>query len=174
MEKMSLYKIDANMQEILEKGFVVDEETGEIIFDTEDLNSLEMAEADKINNIIGYLKDLEIQANNLKEIEKEYSDRRKQKEKKVKHLKSYLDGYLQLKGMTDKREYTNGITSYRSSKSVNITDEAKLIEYLKNNQLEDLYETEYKVNKTNIKKEIEQGNDIQYAEIIESKNLQIK
>lgn len=175
MDNMSLYQIDKNIKEVLENGFSFNEETGEILFETEDLEKLEISLNDKLNNIIGYIKDLEIQAESYEKIKKDYENRSKEKSKKADRLKKYLDEYLKANGMTDKREFANGVTSYRKSKQLNITSDVDLENYLLGSEEHSKYlKTEYKVDKTGLKKEIENGTTIPFAEVVEKQNLQIK
>lgn len=175
MDNMSLYQIDKNIKEVLENGFSFNEETGEVLFETEDLERLEINLNDKLNNIIGFIKDLEIQAEAYDKLKKDYEARSKEKSKKAERLKNYLDEYLKANEMTDKREFVNGITSYRKSKSINIKSDVDLENYLLGSEEHKKYlKTEYKFDKTGLKKELENGNEIPFVEIVEKQNLQIK
>ena len=175
MDNMSLYQIDKNIKEVLENGFSFNEETGEVLFETEDLERLEINLNDKLNNIIGFIKDLEIQAEAYDKLKKDYESRSKEKSKKAERLKNYLDDYLKANGMTDKREFVNGITSYRKSKSVNIKSDVDLENYLLMNDKYTKYlKSEYKIDKTGLKKELENGVEIPFVELVEKQNLQIK
>ena len=48
---MNLYEIDKHYQEVLENGFSFDDETGEVLFDTESLDKLQGEYNEKIDNI---------------------------------------------------------------------------------------------------------------------------
>ena len=175
MDNMSLYQIDKNIKEVLESGFSFNEETGEILFETEDLERLEISLNDKLNNIIGFIKDLEIQAEAYDKLKKDYENRAKEKSKKADRLKKYLDEYLKTNGMTEKKEFINGVTSYRKSKQLSITSDVDLENYLLGSEEHKKYlKTEYKFDKTGLKKELENGTNIPFVEIIENQNLQIK
>lgn len=175
MDNMSLYQIDKNLKEVLENGFVFDEETGEILFETEDLEKLEMSIENKINNIIGFIKDTEIQADNYKKVSDDYKARSENKKKKVEKLKKYLSDYLQANEMTAKKEYLNGTTSFRKSNSLAITSDVDLENYLLGSEEHKQYlKTEYKFDKAGLKKEVQSGTKIPFCEIRESNNLQIK
>ena len=175
MDNMSLYQIDKNLKKILEKGFVMDEETGEILFEKEDLEKLEMSIENKINNIIGFIKDTEIQADNYKKISEDYKYRSDNKKKKVEKLKEYLSNYLQANDMTNKKEYLNGVTSFRKSSTLNITNDIDLENYLLGSEEHKQYlKTEYKFDKAGLKKEVQNGTKIPFCEIKENNNLQIK
>lgn len=175
MDNMSLYQIDKNLKELLENGFVIDDETGEILFETEDLEKLEMSVENKINNIIGYIKDTKIQAENYEKVSKDYQKRSDIKKKKVERLEKYLSDYLQANDMTDKREYTNGMTSFRKSKKVKITSDIDLENYLLGNKEHKKYlKTKYSFDNAGLKKELLGGNSIPFCEIEENNTLQIK
>ena len=45
---MTLYKIQAQIAQILDTGFAVDEETGEVLADESSLDELKMAEEEKL------------------------------------------------------------------------------------------------------------------------------
>lgn len=175
MDNMSLYQIDKNLKELLENGFVIDDETGEILFETEDLEKLEMSVENKINNIIGFIKDTEIQAENYKKVSEDYKKRSDIKKKKVERLEKYLSDYLQANNMTGKREYTNGITSFRKSKKIKITSDIDLENYLLKSKKNKKYlKIKYSFDNAGLKKELLGGNSIPFCEIEENNTLQIK
>lgn len=168
---MNLYDIDSTIKQIIEQGFVYDEETGEVFFTSDDLESLEMQLDDKLNNIIGYIKSLNIQAESMKAIKDDYAKRQKSYEKKAENLKKYLDGFMQSNGK-DKVEATNGIASYRKSKAVDIYDSEALQKFIEENQ--DYASVKIEPNKTAIKEGINSGVVIPGAIIKENNNLSIK
>ena len=51
---MQLYEIDKRCMEVLEQGFSVDEETGEILFDAENMDKLDVEFNDKVDNVNPY------------------------------------------------------------------------------------------------------------------------
>ena len=122
---MSLYKLDKTIKDILEQGLSFDYETGEVLFTTEDLEKLETSIESKINNIVGYIKNLEIEQKMYKEVSDDYKNRAEEKKKKVEKLKNYLDSFMTSNNI-EKKEVMNGIASYRKSTVVDIYDEEKL------------------------------------------------
>lgn len=170
---MNLYTIDNTIKQIIEQGFVYDEETGEIFFTSDDLEKLEMQLDEKLNNIIGYIKSLELQADNMKTIKDDYAKRQKTYEKKVENLKKYLDGFMQANGK-EKVESDNGVASYRKSKSVDIYNENALLEFIKKEENKEFANIKYEPNKTAIKEAINNNVVIPGAVIKENKNLSIK
>lgn len=174
---MNLYEIDKNIKDVIDRGYSFNEETGEILFETEDLKNLEMALTDKINNIVGYIKDLEIETKALEEVAQDYENRATSKKKKAERLKEYLDSYLKANNMYDKQEYKNGVVSYRSSKSLQIDNDVDLENFLKGNDEYSKYLKEkvtMSFDKKGITEELKNGNEIPFCQIIEKQNLQIK
>ena len=55
---MNIYEINKAIEDILEDGFSVDEETGEILFDESALNALNAEISEKIENVACYIKNL--------------------------------------------------------------------------------------------------------------------
>lgn len=86
---MKLYEIDQEIQKILD-AMCVDEETGEVILDTEALNALQEARQDKLENAALYVKDLEATASAIKEEEKKLSERRKAMENKAGRIREWI------------------------------------------------------------------------------------
>lgn len=176
-EKMSLYKLDQTMKEVIEKGFTFDEETGEVLFTTDDINKLQMSIDEKINNIVGYIKDLEIETKTLKSISDEYKDRADSKAKKSKKLREYLDNFMTSNNL-EKKEVLNGTVSYKSSTSTDIYDEQALLKYIKEHEeLEERYvKREVKFSKTEIGKDLKADETLEIAgvRLTANKNLQIK
>jgi len=176
-EKMSLYKLDQTMKEVIENGFTFDEETGEVLFTTDDIDNLQMSIDEKINNIVGYIKDLNIEVKNLKSISDEYKNRADSKDKKAKKLKEYLDNFMTSNNL-EKKEVLNGIVSYRTSTSTNIYDEKALLKYIEEHkELEDRYvQKEIKLLKTEIAKDLKADDSLEIAgvQLLSKKNLQVK
>lgn len=168
---MNLYDIDSTIKQIIEQGFVYDEETGEVFFTSDDLENLEMQLDDKLNNIIGYIKSLNIQAESMKAIKDDYAKRQKSYEKKAENLKKYLDGFMQSNGK-EKVESVNGVASYRKSKAVDFYDESLLNEFI--NEHQEYATVKIEPSKSAIKSGIESGVVIPGAIIKENKNLSIR
>ena len=65
-DELSLWGLSDALYNVIENGFSFNEETGEIYFTSEDLDSLEMALDDKLNGICGYIKFSESREESLK------------------------------------------------------------------------------------------------------------
>lgn len=153
---MKLYEID---EAILA---CIDTETGEII-DEARLDELEIEYNTKIENVGLWIKDLNAEAKAIKEEVDSLNGRRKVAENKANSLKEYLR--YALDGQMFKTPKLS--VYYRKSKSVNIISQGDIPEeYLKY--------AEPTVNKTEVKKAIEQGQVVPGAEIVENQSIQIK
>ena len=168
---MSLYAINAELSELLERGFEIDEETGELIEDIEDkLTSLQMAEQDKLENIALYIKNLDAEAWAIGEEMKKLADRKKAKQNRVESLKKYLSGYLQ-NTQKDKFETAKVRLSFRKSEVVDYDDS-----FMRWALEQDRY-LRYKepdVDKAALKKALKGGEEVPGATLLTKQNLQIK
>ena len=88
-------------------------------------------------------------------------------EKAIDRMKSALDGFMTASGQSKAKTALFSV-SYRTSKAVAITDETKIPEQFLT------VKTITTPNKTEIKKFISDGGTVEGAEIIESRNIQIK
>ena len=164
---MNIYEINKAIEDILEDGFSVDEETGEILFDESDLNALNAEISEKIENVACYIKNLTADISALKEEERNLNTRRKQKERKIDSLKGYINYAMELSGRKS-LESPRCKVSYRKSSSVEVPDI---------NALDKDYVTEtieIKPNKVAIKEALKEGKTVEGAEIVERQNLLIK
>lgn len=169
---MKLYEINNEIMEMLENGFTlncVDLETGEINPEkaAQYLEALQLERSEKVENIALFIKNLESDAAQIKEEEKNLKARREAKEKKAERLREYLKSSLLAVG--DKKFETAKVAlSFRSSKAVVIDNMETL---------DKAYITEkitYSADKTAIKKAIESGAEVAGARIEENYNLQLK
>lgn len=140
-------------------------EDGEIVDEAvmEQLNSLQMERAEKIDNCLAYYKSRKAMAEALKAEKKAIADRQRIAENEAESIKRYLG--MALAG--EKYESITGKVSYRRSEEVHVDDITKLPEeYLK-------YKPE--PNKTAIKEAIKaDGVVIEGAWIEEKTNTIIK
>lgn len=164
----ALYEIDKNLYQLLEFDMVVDEETGEILFEESDIDNLLLSRDEKIENTGCYIKNLLSDIEQLKAEEKSLKERRQTKEKKVERLKKYLADSMLLFG--DKKFETPRVAlSFRKSKQVEI-DEGVVLpeEFIK-------VKVEKSPDKTKLKDAIlKQGESFEGVRIIEKENLQLK
>lgn len=178
---MTLYEIDEKLRVLEEYG--VDEETGELL-DEDQFNAkfdeIQMALNDKIESSICFVKNLNAEVEAFKAEEKNLAQRRKIKENLAERIKNRIDTYIKAQytdeeGNIDivglnkyKMETPKMKLSYRKSESVNITDIDSIPKkYIKT-------KTEISADKTNIKKAIKAGQDINGAELVTNINMQVK
>lgn len=167
---MTLYNIDNKILEIIERGFVVDEDTGEIIDSAEEVNAkleeLEFDRTAKIENIALYIKNMESLVVSLKAEEKALADRRRAREKRIENLKNYLTSSMVVANENG-FETSKVCISFRKSESV-VVNEALLDQKYFNEKVT------YTPDKTAIKKALKDGATIDGAYIETKQNLQIK
>ena len=163
----ALYELDKAIYEVIEQGMSIDEETGEIVWDEDNLDQL-VAELDtKRENVGLYIKNLTADVDMLKAEEKNLKERRQVKERKIERLKDYLTRSMELTG--DKSLETARIKmSFRKSTSVNIIDIDEVPEFYVKEKIE------YAPDKALIKKALQAGQLVKGAELKETQNLQIK
>ena len=121
----ALYEIDKDILSVLENGFTVDEETGEVLDGAEQIELLQMERKAKLENIALFLKTEEMF---IQDVAAEIASLRERKEKheaKVKRVKAYLSASMQAAG-EDKFESPTVAISFRSSQGVVITAPDKL------------------------------------------------
>lgn len=157
---MTLFELNKAIE-----GFdlIVDEETGEVL-NIDELDALNLAKDEKIENVCLWIKNLEAEADAIKTEEKNLAARRKSKENKVKSLKGYVAYALGGK----KFETPRVAVSYRKSVSVNIPDESAIADEYCN------FTVVKKPDKTMIKNALSAGKEIAGAELVEKQNLQIR
>lgn len=161
---MNLYEIDAALMAAYENA--VDMETGEIL-DNEAyaaIDGLEMALAEKTENILLWIKNLSAEAEALKAEKMSFDVRQKRAERKAESLKRYVSKALEGKKFkTDRVE-----ASWRKSESAEF--EGNVMSLPENC----IRVKEPEVNKAELKKLLKAGQKIEGAWLVEKQNLQIK
>ena len=163
----TLYEISKAFKDVLDNDFHIDEETGEILFDKDDLEKIEGEFSEKVDNIGCYIKDLLALNDAIKNEKKALDERMKANQKKVDWLKDYLSWSMNVRDLS-KYETPRNKISFRSSKSVDVKDISLVPEqYIRT-------KTETSVDKKAVMDAFKNGEDIKGVEIIESRNIQIK
>lgn len=163
----SLYKIDKAVETVINGGLVVDEETGEILFDAETFEALEGARNDKLEAVACFIKGTEAEAAAIKSEESALAERRKVLERKAERMRGYLADSMERYGDT-KLETPRVSVSFRRSATVEVYDlESLPREFVK-------VKTTAAADKVAIKKAIKEGQEVQGAELVERMNLQLK
>lgn len=158
---MSIYKIDDAITSL------VDMETGEIE-DEKRFNELQMERTQKIENTGCYYKNLIAEAKAMKEEEANLAQRRKAVENKAERIKNLL--VYALRG--EKFDSPKVRCSYRKAKSVQVDD--SFVAWAEEHADDLLTFKEPVPNRTAIKAALEDGREIQHAEIVTNESLQVK
>ena len=153
---MKLYEIN---EEILN---CVDSETGEII-DFDKFAALHMERETKLENIALWVKDLTAEAKAIREEELTLAERRHAAEKKAESLKELLSREL----AGQKFSTPKCSVSYRTTKSVNVTDIWKLPE-------DNLVYRDPEPDKKALRAALNDGENINGAELVEKQSVIIK
>ena len=141
----------------------IDLETGEII-DPEQLENMQMERQEKLTNIALLYKQMTADSKALKELEKEYSDRRKRCEKTAEWCKETLA--RELAGEKFEDEDKRFKISWRKSEKVEITNEDVIpAEFIKQT---------ISFDKLAMKDAIKNGNAIDGVQLVETQSIQIK
>lgn len=161
----SLYELDQAVLTLLDNGLVFDEETGEILWDEDNFNQLEIERNDKLESVALYIKSLEADAAAIRAEERALAERRSIKEKKVERLRGYLSYSMQSFGDT-KLETPRVALSFRKSQVVEIEDESLIPQ--------NLMKVKATPDKAAIKKAIKAGETVEGATLVDRQNLQVK
>lgn len=163
---MTIYEINKEIEELIATS--IDEETGELILNTDRLEALQMERDAKIENLALAFKNLTAEAKAIKTEEENLAARRKSVEKAAERAKSYLE--FVLNGETFKS--AKAIVSYRRSESVQLDDE--FIGWAKEHWAELLRQKEPEADKTAIKAQLKAGAQIEHAQLVTNTSMQIK
>lgn len=180
----SLYEIDSQIEAIVEKfAGAFDEVTGEIIDEElytnsqKELDNLEIAQNEKIENIACYIKNLHSDVFALENEIKTLSQRKKVKENQLKRIKEYLANFLKFKGIK-KIETPKAVVSFRKSEVLEIEDEELIIDWCR---YRGFLKEKPEIDKAKVKKYIKELIDDDEKDlcpteirIVEKQNLQIK
>lgn len=158
---MSIYEIDDSILAL------VDMETGEIE-DEKRFDELQMERRQKVENIGCYYKNLVAEAKAMKDEETTLAQRRKAVENKAERIKSLL--VYALKGK--KFESPRLRCSYRKAKSVQVDND--FVAWAEEHADDLLTFKEPTPNRTAIKAALEDGREIEHAEIVTKESLQVK
>ena len=158
---MSIYEIDDAITSL------VDMETGEIE-DEKRYDELQMKRTQKVENIGCYYKNLVAEAKAMREEEANLAQRRKAVEGKAKRIKALL--VYALKG--ERFESPRLRCSYRKAKSVRVDD--GFVAWAQEHADDLLTLKEPTPNRTAIKAALEDGREIEHAEIVTNESLQVK
>ena len=172
-----LYEIQSDLEHILENGFIVDPETGEITDNTDAekrLEELQIERDQKIEGIACYIKDLRGDIAKLKAEEMALAKRRKEKENKAESISRFLLRCMSNMDMK-KVETARAVVQVRPSQAVEITDEFLLSVFAAETQNNALFRSKApEPNKEEIKRMLKAGKDVPGAKLVIRESVNIK
>lgn len=168
---MKLYELSNEVQALDELyNSCVDEETGEIK-DAETLEELEKGILIQLENkgagLVQYFRNTDTTLDTIDAEIKRLQGLKKSLKNKVDNFKSYIIFNMERMGVK-KIETGLGTLSLRASKSVDIYDESLIDKKFVTQVIEE------KISKTDLKKAIEAGEEVQGARVVSKNSLQIK
>lgn len=162
---MNIYFINRQIEELLAE---TDPETGEVLFDPEQLNELIMEkEAATEDLALGY-KNLTAEAAAIRAEANALTERARKVEKMAENAKRYLSVILN----GEKFKTARVSVGYRSSSKVDLAE--NFISWAKENAPRLLREKEPEADKSEIKRLLKNGVTVPYATLIEESNIQIR
>ena len=162
---MNIYFINRQIEELLAE---TDPETGEVLFDPEQLNELIMEkEAATEDLALGY-KNLTAEAAAIRAEANALTERARKVEKMAENAKRYLSVILN----GEKFKTARVSIGYRSSSKVDLAE--NFISWAKENAPRLLREKEPEADKGEIKRLLKNGVTVPYATLIEESNIQIR
>ena len=161
---MSLYELTGEMLTLIEGGMIVDEESGEILFDAEIFEAKEGEYLDKLEACGIYCKNEQAEIDAMRAEEKRLAERRRFKENKIKRMKEYMLQSMESTG-TKKLDTPKAYISTRKSQKVIIDNESEIPrQYII---------VKESVDKSEIRKALKNGT-VHGAHMEESLNLTLK
>ena len=164
---MKLYEIDKALLDVIESGYSVDEETGEILFEPSDLEQLEAERNEKLEACAIYLKQLQADVAALEDEKKRLEARLKAKQRKADYMGQYVLTSL-LWYAQSAFETPRVALSTRSSTRVDVYDADKLPESFVRVKITKA------ADKTAIGKVLRKGDSVPGAELVTVTNLVVK
>ena len=149
---MRIYEIDREIEALLDQ---IDEETGEVLFDPELLEELQMERERKVENLALAWKNLAAEAKAIKAEEEALAKRRKATENEAERARKYL-------------EYVLGGEGY----TVEIGPE--FVPWAFEHRQNLLRMKEPEADKTAIKAALKAGEEIPFTELAQKKSMTIK
>lgn len=161
---MNLYEIDEKIIEAFDRA--VDAETGEIL-DAEafaELDNLQIMRDKKVEGVLLWIKNLFAEAEALKAEKQAFEARQRQATNKAESLKRYISGVLN----GEKFKTAKVSVTWRKSEAAEFTGDVFSL------PKDCLTCKEPTVNKTELKKRLKSGEEIDGAQLVVRNNIQIK
>lgn len=170
---MKLYEINEEIARLTDT-LLVDEETGEIVGDTEEfcyqLEALNMEKKRILEYLAKMVLNTRSDAEALKTEEQRLKARREKLEKKAEKLLAVID-----RECGEKTDLGVATLSYRASTAVEVTDSKKAVYWLMLNGHNNCYRMkEPEVSKTDVKALIKSGTEVPGCAIVERQTYSLK
>lgn len=162
---MKIYEIDAAIDSLMAD---VDEETGEINFDLEKLEALQIERERAVENLALYYKNVCAEAAAVKAEEEKLKRRREVLTRKAQRLENFIQSVLR----GEKFKSARVVINYRPSKKLLLAD--GWTEWAAQNAPDFLKYSEPVPDKKLITEAIKNGQEIEGASLVDSNNIQIK
>ena len=162
---MKIYEIDAAIDSLMAD---VDEETGEINFDLEKLEALQIERERAVENLALYYKNVCAEAAAVKAEEEKLKRRREVLTRKAQRLENFIQSVLR----GEKFKSARVVINYRPSKKLLLAD--GWTEWAAQNAPDFLKYSEPVPDKKLITEAIKNGQEIEGASLVDSNNIQIQ
>ena len=161
---MKIYEIDREIETLLNEV----DENGEILFDTDKLESLQMERDRKVENLALAVKNITAEAAAIKAERDALYERQKATEREAERARKYLEFVLR----GEKFETARVAVSYRNSSRLEVDD--GFIAWAKRRAKSLLTIKEPEPNKTAIKEMLKKGEKVPHVQMVTVQNMQIK
>lgn len=162
-----LYEISNEYLHALER-IEIDEETGEIKDFPANLEAMPEIFEGKATNVVAFFRNLDAEADAIRQAEREMAERRKRIEKKSQLLKTYLLDNMKRCGFTKVKCPWFEVSVGKNPPSVDVTSEEEIPAMYKNVELVT------KIDKIAIRNAIKEGVDVPGARMVSADKLNIK
>ena len=149
----TLYELSDAIRQVIDRGFALDEETGEITFDETNLDELRFMFRDKAEACALYVKDQRALARAIRDEERSLAERRRSAERRADRVERYLLAHID--ELPDRRLETPRVAlRARRSTAVEVVNDGMVPdEYM-------TYKTTKTVNRDAIRKALKAGESV--------------
>lgn len=158
----NLFELTSSLKYIHDHADELDEQT---LNDT--LESIQEPLEEKVDNIAKLLKSLDSDVKSFKEEEKRLKERRQTIENNIKRIKERTEYDLKTVGLSKVQGKTFTVSIQKNKVSVNIPDETKVPEQY-------LVPQPGKPNKKEILEDLQNGDEFDWAELVQTESLRVR
>ena len=163
----SLYELSSDLVKVIDGGMIVDMDTGEVLFDEENLDALKATVAEKFLACEMFAQGQRAKAKSLKDLAKAMTESAKAMERKAVRIESYmLDRAKEAGGEISTDSIT--VKVRKCPPSVEITDEGAVPERFWREKVTRA------IDKTSIKEELKSGEYVPGAALVVNEKVSIK